>query len=113
MKFVAHIAPNKQRHEGADLGVVGRGCDPVQAYVHLAPVELVGELLTHLASDTLQVCVDLGPSGRRLDVVELAMASTSSERTVLARRGQPWLFSHSRRRAPPIVGYTRSEDSFA
>jgi uncharacterized protein (DUF952 family) len=62
MKLVAHITPNQQWDEGADLGAVEPGCDPVQAFVHLARVEPIGELFTHLVSDVLQVCVDLGPT---------------------------------------------------
>lgn len=60
MKLVARIAPNQQGNEGTDLGAVELGRDPVQAFVHVIRVELVGELLTHLVSDVLQVCVDCG-----------------------------------------------------
>lgn len=65
MKLVARIAPNQQGNEGADLGAVELGAvelgrDPVQAFVHVIRVELVGELLTHLVNDVLQVCVDCG-----------------------------------------------------
>jgi hypothetical protein len=63
MKLVAHIAPNQQGDEGADLGAVELGCDPVQAFVHRARVEPVGELFTHVVSDVLQVWVDCGSIG--------------------------------------------------
>lgn len=53
MQFVAHIASNQQWDEGADLGVVERGCHPVKALVHVTLVEPAGKLLLHLLSDVL------------------------------------------------------------
>jgi len=38
MKLVAHIAPDQQGDERADLGVVELGRDPIQAFVHVARV---------------------------------------------------------------------------
>lgn len=60
MKLVAHIAPDQRGDEGADLGVVELGCDPAQTFVHIARVELGGELFTHLINEVLQVCVVAG-----------------------------------------------------
>ena len=63
MKLVAHITPDQQGDERPDLGAVELGRDPVQTLVHVARVEPVGELFTHLVSDVLQVCVDCGSIG--------------------------------------------------
>ena len=60
VQFLADIPPNQQGHEGADRGVVKLRCHPVQAFVNLTGVELVGELFVDLVSDVLQVRPDLG-----------------------------------------------------
>ena len=60
VQFLTDIPPNQQGHEGADRGVVKLRCHPVQAFVNLTGVELVGELFVDLVSDVLQVCPDLG-----------------------------------------------------
>ena len=48
----------------------------VQAFVHVARIEPVGELFRHLVSDGLQVCVDCGLLGRGSNEVERAMPPT-------------------------------------
>jgi hypothetical protein len=60
VQFLTDIPQNQQGHEGADRGVVELGCHPVQAFVYLSGVELVGELFVDLVSHVLQVCPDLG-----------------------------------------------------
>ena len=60
MQLLTEVTPNQQGHEGADRRVVELRCYPVQAFVHLGGVELVGELFVDLVSDVLQVCPDLG-----------------------------------------------------
>jgi hypothetical protein len=60
VQFLTDIPPNQQGHEGADRGVVELGCHPVQAFVYLIGVELVGKLFVDLVSHVLQVCPDLG-----------------------------------------------------
>lgn len=58
-KLVADVAPNQQRDKGADLGLAKFRCDSGEAFVHLAQVESVCELLVDLVSDVQQVGVDL------------------------------------------------------
>jgi len=60
VQFLTDIPPNQQGHERADRGVVELRCHPVQAFVNLTGVELVGEFFVDLVSDVLQVCADLG-----------------------------------------------------
>ena len=60
MQFLTDIQPNQQGHEGADLGVIERGCHPIQAFVHRERIQLLVELLMDLVNDGLQVRVDRG-----------------------------------------------------
>jgi hypothetical protein len=62
VQFLTEIPPNQRGHDGAERCVVELGCHPVQAFVCLSGVELVGELFVDLVSDVLQVCPDLGPT---------------------------------------------------
>jgi len=60
-ELLPHVASNQQGDEGADRGFVEPDGHPVQAFVHLAWVKSVGELLVDLMSDVIQIRVDLGP----------------------------------------------------
>ena len=60
MQLVADIAPNQQRDEGADGGVVELGCHSVEAFVHRERIQPPVKLRVDPGSEIQQVGVDLG-----------------------------------------------------